>query len=449
MLTRFRRSLADFIAPPPMSVRRFDAAAGGRRASGFATFGRTQTEVSGATQIVRSRARGLYANNPFMRAAIDNWIGSLIGTGITPTAEPDALAYFNSWNDVADADSRTDFLGLQAELTRSLVVDGEAFCQILTTDDGIRLRTVPSELVDESVTRDLGGGACIVNGIEFATDGTRLAYWIVPNRPAEAFETYAPAVRVPASEILHIMKPLGIGQVRGISWLAPVAVPANELDAIIDGLAVGVKVAALHAGFLTDLNGTGEPFDGDLTDVSLEPGTLRRLPQGYDIKFHSPQHANETAAFLAFNIRMLAAGLGLPTHFVDGDLSGANYSSLRAGLLPFRARCEQIQYHVIAPQLLNPVWRRVHALSVLSGELDAIPAVEWLPPAWQQVDPLKAVQADVAELEAGLTSRRKLVAARGWSITDLDAEIAADDFRQTTATKSNPPDDEEENGPNV
>jgi len=34
----------------------------------------------------------------------------------------------------------------------------------------------------------------------------------------------------------------------------------------------------------------------------------------------------------------------------------------------------------------------------------------------------------VAEMEAGLTSRRKLVAARGWALEDLDAEIATDAF---------------------
>jgi capsid protein len=43
-----------------------------------------------------------------------------------------------------------------------------------------------------------------------------------------------------------------------------------------------------------------------------------------------------------------------------------------------------------------------------------------------QVDPLKDTQATVAELEAGLTSRRKAVAERGWALEDLDSEIAAD-----------------------
>lgn len=56
-------------------------------------------------------------------------------------------------------------------------------------------------------------------------------------------------------------------------------------------------------------------------------------------------------------------------------------------------------------------------------------AVEWLPPRPLQVDPLKDVQATVAEINAGLTSRKKAVAERGWSVADLDSEIALDSFR--------------------
>lgn len=90
---------------------------------------------------------------------------------------------------------------------------------------------------------------------------------------------------------------------------------------------------------------------------------------------------------------------------------------------------------LLFPQFLAPIWCKVIAHGVLSGELDAPdfernPAAyltaEWLPPRPLQVDPLKDIQATVAELEAGLTSRRKAVAERGWNLDDLDAEIAAD-----------------------
>lgn len=76
---------------------------------------------------------------------------------------------------------------------------------------------------------------------------------------------------------------------------------------------------------------------------------------------------------------------------------------------------------MLVPQLLAPVWARV----TLSA------AAEWLPPAFQQVDPQKAVEADLAEIAGGLASRRQKVAARGWDIAELDAEIAADRQRET------------------
>lgn len=431
----------------PTAVRRFDGAAGGRRGNGLGTFGRVNQEVSAAGSSLRSRARYLAANNPWLCQAVANWTGALVGPGIVPVSKhpdvdtrADLTAHFQNWSDDCDADGRTDFEGLQADVARGLVIDGEAFVQIIPSDAGPKLRLVPPELVDESLTRELGQGACIVQGVEFDSDGTRVAYHILPSRPHDQFANYAPPVRVPAETICHVMKPLAAGQVRGVSWLAPVILPASEFDQLCDALLVGTKVAAMHAAFLIDMNGTGgEPYegteDGGILDTGLEPGTLKRLPSGLDVKFNTPGQANEIGAFLRLNLQQLAAGLGLPEHLLSGDLTNANYSSLRAGLLPFRQRVEQIQYGTLVPQFLRPVYRRVVEHGVLSGELAAPDfesnpraylACDWLPPAFMQVDPEKQVKADIAELESGLTSRRKLVAARGWSLEDLDAERDAD-----------------------
>jgi capsid protein len=56
--------------------------------------------------------------------------------------------------------------------------------------------------------------------------------------------------------------------------------------------------------------------------------------------------------------------------------------------------------------------------------------VEWITPAQPWVDPLKDSQASREALAAGLTSRRREVAALGWDIEQLDAEIAADQARE-------------------
>lgn len=430
----------------PQAVRRFDGAAGGRRGFGMGTFGRVNSEVSTSGATLRSRARYLANNNPWLSQAVANWAGALVGSGIVPTPKhpdestrADLTAAFQGWADQADADQRTNFWGLQADVARGLVIDGEAFLHILPSEDGPCLRLLPPELVDESMTCELGNGAVIVQGVEFDSEGRRVAYHVLPYRPHDQFANYAPPVRAPADEILHIMKPLAAGQVRGISWLAPVILSASDFDQLCDALLMGAKVAAMHSAFLIDLNGTGgAPYDGTgqdgILETGLEPGTMKRLPTGFDVKFNTPSQLTEIGAFLRLQLQQLAAGLGLPDHLLSGDLSNANYSSLRAGLLPFRQRVEQIQYGTLAPQFLAPIWRQVVAFAVLSGDLaapdyEAAPrayAAEWLPPKPMQVDPLKDTQATVAELEAGLTSRRKAVAERGWALEDLDAEIAAD-----------------------
>ena len=144
------------------------------------------------------------------------------------------------------------------------------------------------------------------------------------------------------------MKPLAPKQVRGVSWLAPVILPASEFDQLCDALLMGVKIANMHAGFLVDQNGTaGDPYSGQeaggIPETGLEPGTLKRLPTGVDVKFNTPVQTQAVGAFLRLNLQQLAAGRGLPDHLLSGDLTEANHSSLWAGLLPFRQRVEQIQ----------------------------------------------------------------------------------------------------------
>ena len=423
----------------PLITRRFDGASGGRRGNGVGTFGPINSEVAAAGSTLRSRSRHLVQNNSLIANGVRNLATAMTGAGIMPTPmHPDAetraalMTAWRAWSDEADADGRTDLSGIEAQVARALIVDGEALLQVIRTDEGPRIRHIPVELLGETMCRPTEGGY-IFSGVEFNATGQRIAYHIFPAR-ADHFQTYAQPIRVPADEILHIFEPLAAGQVRGIPWMASIILPASELDQMTDALLVGAKVAAMMAGFIINSNDTGggDPFDGQ--DMpSLEPGTLQRLPGGTDIKFSTPQQAQQTGEFVKAQIRSLAAGLGIPAHWLDCDLSGANYSSLRAGLLPVRARLEQVQYLTLVPQMLNPIWREFVEHTAITGDFpgyendpQAALAVEWLPPVFMQVDPMKQVQADIAELEAGLTSRRKLVASRGWSIEDLDAERAAE-----------------------
>jgi lambda family phage portal protein len=205
------------------------------------------------------------------------------------------------------------------------------------------------------------------------------------------------------------------------------------------------KTAAMFAGFITKtapeepMLGEAEADPDDAAIASLEPGTMQVLLPGEDVKFSSP--ADVGGGYEAFQYRTLlsiAASVGLPYHLVTGDVRQANYSSLRAELVEFRRRVEQLQHGVIAHQLCRPVWARWMETAVLAGALDlpgysSAPrryrAVQWIPPRWEWVDPLKDIQAQVLAMEAGITSRRKVVEATGYDVEEVDRENAADAAR--------------------
>ena len=77
-------------------------------------------------------------------------------------------------------------------------------------------------------------------------------------RPSRAwYRERAPGscTRFPAADCLHLFKPLAAGQLRGITWLAPVLLRLHELDQFEDAALVKAKVAALFTGFITDPDG--------------------------------------------------------------------------------------------------------------------------------------------------------------------------------------------------
>lgn len=398
--------------------------------------------------LVRRRSAAAALNNPHMARAAEVWPSALIGAGIVtapghpdPAVRRDLQRRFTAWGLRCDAEGRADWPAIQAAAAREMVVQGEAFVHVRYGPGGMRLQLIPADLVDPGLNRELGGGGFIHAGIEFNGAGERVAYHVFPRRP-EGFASYSQPVRIAAADVLHLFRPLAPGQVRGIPWAAPILLTLSELDGLLDALLVAARVSACHAGFLLDQNGTGGgvPYEGQqvgsVLESGLEPGTLKLLPAGWDIRFSTPAAAGQAIELAKLNLRSVAAGLGLPDHVLTGDLSGANYSSLRAGLVEWRQRIEQIQFQVIVPQLIRPVWERWVEHGELTGELNTaevtspLTSAEFYPPAQPWVDPLKDAEAEAALIAAGLKSRRQAVAQQGYDVEALDAEIAADRARE-------------------
>lgn len=445
--------LSRLFAPRPSRQRSLEAAAGGRRWAGAGSLSNVNAEIQAGGVTIGRRAAHAAVNNPIAAAAISALVGNLIGTGIKPQSQHPSQEVrdklhrrFKNWTDRADAADRSDFYGLQALAVSTMLKSGECFARLVTVDRqgvfALSIELFDADQVPSDLHRDNPDGSRIRAGVEFDTAGRRTAYHFYDRPVGDATATYSyRTIRVPAADVCHLFVPLAPGQVRGLSALAPVLLKIADLDQLSDATLIKAKVAALFAGFLTDMDGAGGPLastDPSTPDASMEPGSIIPLAPGQDIKFPSPPSAGDFAQLHAAQLRAIAAALGLPYETLSGDLSGATYSSLRAGLQEARRRFEQIQHNVIVYQLCRPIWNRWVRLEALAGEapvessIEELEAVRWLPPRWDWIDPSKDVAAELEAIAGGLKSRSQAISERGDDPEALDREIAADRAREAS-----------------
>lgn len=420
--------------PEPRRARHIEAGGGGWRWSGTPTLAAPNQSILAAQGPARHRAAALAANSAVAAAAVESWTAALAGAGgwqVRP-GHPDR----DTAAALADEFEAIIHPALPI-VARALCRDGESFTRILTGPDRFRVRHLPAGQIDASLTRNLEGDRAIVARIEIDGDDEPIAYHVHRSPPDAPFNLLAETMRIPEAEILHVFDRQHPGQVRGITWLHAALAKLSDFDAASDAMLMSLKTQALFAGFIVDMNGGTGGFEGHesggAVNLALEPGGMRFLPAGTDIKFAQPGGGlSQQAEFLKIQLHEIAAALGLPYEMLTGDLSETNYSSARFSALQFRRRAEMLQKTLIEGQFLRPLWRRFIPWKALTGDLPADAAaspdykVTFTPPGWPTIDPLKETNADIRALESGLKSRAEIIAARGRDPDEVDREIEAD-----------------------
>jgi lambda family phage portal protein len=418
------------------------------------------TLIAAAGADITARARWLVRNNGYAANAIESWAGNVVGDGIKPSsliADAELKARVQrlwlDWTDESDAEGFTDFYGQQRRAAREVFIAGEVFFRFRPRRPGdgltvpLQLQMIPSEMLPLTRNEPVSGGNVIRQGIEFDRIGRRVAYHFLRRHPGDVTDPglAGETVRVPASEIIHVIDPVDAGQLRGISRFAPGIVKLFLLDQYDDAELDRKKVAAMHALFITT-PAPAEPFDIAESDESgertmdLQPGQIVMLEPGEEVQTSAPADVGQTyEPFQYRTLLQVSAALGIPYAYLSNDMLKANYSNSRLALLEFRRRIEAYQHSVMVWQVCRRVWVRWLDTAVVSGAL-ALADYEqqrrtylgcsWLPPKWDWVDPLKDARAEIEQIEAGLKSRTQALAERGYDADQVDAEIAADRARE-------------------
>lgn len=408
---------------------------------------------------LRARSRELVRNEPIIDGGIDTLVSNLVGTGISPRWQMDDAKLkkelqqlWGDWVFECDYDGVADFYGLQTLATRCMIESGEVLIRLLPGNKNgltvpLQLQVIEPDHLDETYTTQASNGNEIRIGIEFNKSGQRVAYHLFKEHPGEHYLNgdNTNRIRVPASDILHIYRPLRPGQKRGRPWLSSVITIVHELNKYLDAESVRKSGAAMFGGFITTPPGESENVpnifgqNADNPDpqiIALEPGSFPSLPPGMDVKFSErAEVGNSYDPFVKHQERRISRGMGLSYTQTTGDLSDAKYSTIRASNIEFQRFCKQIISNVIAFQLCRPVAKYWVQQAALSGAIN-LPnfladqrkyyRINWIHDGFALLDPSKEVKPKIDEIRAGLNTRTNVLAEKGLDVEAVDQERAAE-----------------------
>lgn len=438
--------------------------------------------------LMRARSRKLSRENPWAKGALDTFVSNAIGTGIQPRFKhPDPAMRANlksswdKWSRESDANGMQDFSGLQGTACRAIKGDGEVFVRL-------RYRPAKDALHVPMQVQLLEADHCpysqnddtssfiVRAGIKFNLIGQREAYFLYRNHPGSIWKTDPQLYEIPAEtpdglpNVLHCFDVLRAGQFRGEPWNTAAIIMLYDIKQLVDAALLRQKVVNLLSVWIKRGSGGGgvlgehtESENGDQTTVQgLTPGSVNYIDGDEDPHFLTPPEAGVAfKEFLNAMLRAVARAMGVTFEQLTGDLSGVNYSSIRAGLLEFRRWCEAFQYNVMVHQFCRPIYDAWLNQALLAGVLgpDAMRLylanpddfeADWDAAGWPWVNPKEDIDAAKAAVRAGFTSRRRVVSSTGEDVEDIDREQESDNERADASGLSYDSDGRrEDKGPRV
>jgi lambda family phage portal protein len=459
---RFKRALIELgVINRPLTKRVYEAAQVSRFTEDwFASIMSPRQEIQFDLIKIRARARALVRDNALARRFIGMCQANVVGPkGIrlrarTPTIDggelrsPENAAIEDAWRvwgtmENASLSKGQSWLDHQSGAVAAMHTDGEALFRLIKGAKnafGFTLQQIDADLLNQEVNlQGAPGKNSITMGVETNPNGEVVAYHCWKRHPTDSMPDQGIIV-IPADEMIHLKNPLGlrIGQVRGVSSFAAVMMPLRMLGAYIENELIASRASSAKLGFFLPTAETAMTSQETATTIhpsmDMTPGSWSELPPGMTVDHYDPQHPmQQFGDFIRATLRIVSTGLNVSFSSLTGDLSAANYSSSRAGLIEEREQW-RLQHSYLIEHFLRPVYKAWLPMAALSGQLkippqDLIALAEptFIPRGWQWTDPLKDRQAAVMGIQNGLSSRTIEAAEEGHDIEDIFRDLADED----------------------
>ena len=441
------------------SKRSYDAGSQGRLTTSWvAESASADSEIFNASRMLRDRSRDLTRNNPHGAKAVASLAANIVGTGIMPrpkTGDPKRdkaiSTLFERWSRQCDAGGQLDFYGMQTLVVREMIEAGEVLIRRRRRkstdplDVPLQLQILEADYLDPTRNGLQDNKNLAKQGIEFTPIGARAAYWLYSQHPGDFFFGLTGSLTskpVPSTEVLHVYE-MQRSQVRGVPWGAPAMRDLQDLADYEYAELIRKKLEASAVGVVTtdddteigvnrdptattaDFDQPAGMFDGQGAPIErFEPGMFVYARGGKTVTFNTPASIGGYNEYKVSKLRSIAAGYRLPYECMSSDLSQVNFSSMRSGLNEFRRFVQAVQWQILVPMYLHPVWDWFCEAAYLAGEIDTVTVpVEWSTPRFEWVNPADDVAADLMAIRSGLRSWQDVVAESGRDPIDVLAEI--------------------------
>lgn len=452
-------------------ARKFDAAKQSNITKSFpGSWGTADFEQRFDQQIIVARSRQLAESDKYMQSVIGSLLNNILGaTGINfqckivnqkfagdSNDEPDKQA-----NDIVESfhkkvGNRRNYSvtrnltrrAAERVMFRSVIVDGEVFVRTyydFRNETGIARQIISAEVCDLNYNvPNLPGGGQIRMGVELDEFGAPVAYHFLKRAPNDyQYPQGATELRerVEARFVQHIFLKLRPGQTRGIPWIVASMMQLRMLGLWEDAALLNAKIGASRNLFYTkdypngwENSDTDLPQDNGAIIDDLREGEALELPRGVKPMMLDTRYPDAAVGdFSKAMIRGIAAGVNMSYMTVSGDLSEANFSSLRAGLNEERSNYAAIQIWWVEDQSTPEfedtlTWGlQTQKIKLPPGRFDKYNQPVFTGRRWPSVNPLQDAQADALLIAQRLKSRSECILERGGDPDEVFAGCAQDE----------------------
>ena len=434
-------------------------------------------------EILRQRARDLHMGTPLANGAVKTIVTNVVGAGLTLNAQIDyeylgitleqanqierqIEREFNLWAKKSyncDIAGSNNFYEMQVLAMFSMLMSGDCFVLLpIVKRNGsiydLKINLLEADRICTPVGESIN--ANILEGVEIDQYGLPIAYHIANKHPYAIVGDGKPIewVKIPAfgsksgrRNVLHLFTSERPMQRRGLPLLSPVLEMFKQLGRYSDAEIMAAVVSGMFSVFIKSETpqtplGAGVPTEErvdqlDTDSLEMGNGSVLALNPGESVEVANPGRPNTAFdPFVTSILRQIGASLEIPYEILIKHFT-ASYSASRAAILQawqhFLARRKWLVDNFCQPiyeeWLTEAVAKgRINLPGFFSDQLikQAWARAEFFGSSIPQIDPLKEVNAAIARVENGFSTRSK--EARELSESNFD-EIAPIRVREELA----------------